>query len=185
MAYDNVGDQVSLIIDGGESEAGIESTVLRVVADGEGHKIQILRPGFVTKEDLEVLFQGQILVEYTIKNPELSPGMKYKHYSINGEVKLISCLQDILKDQKKTGYLVTQEFYDQHTDFFLSLSEKEKKLIKIRGSHTNLASCAHRLFDLYHRFDQQEIEILYVEALPEVGVGYAIMNRVKRSAELG
>jgi hypothetical protein len=37
---------------------------------------------------------------------------------------------------------------------------------------------------MYHRFDQQDVEILYVERLPEMGIGYSIMNRVKRSAEV-
>jgi len=75
-----------MIIDGGESEAGIESTVVRV----EGSKISILRPGFVTKEDLEALFNHKITVEYTTNNPELSPGMRYRHYSIRGKVVLIN-----------------------------------------------------------------------------------------------
>jgi hypothetical protein len=39
------------------------------------------------------------------------------------------------------------------------------------------------LFDLYHYFDKEGVDILYVEKLPESWIGYAIMNRVKRSAE--
>jgi L-threonylcarbamoyladenylate synthase len=58
-----------MIIDGGESEAGIESTVVRV----DGSSIFILRPGFVTKEDLEVLFNYKISIAYTTNTPELSP----------------------------------------------------------------------------------------------------------------
>lgn len=183
MVYDHLGDQVSLIIDGGESEAGIESSVLRVVEEPEGMQIQILRPGFVTKEDLQALFGDEVAVSYTHDHAELSPGMRYKHYSIQGQVQLLFPSETPSISEKKTGFLVTQEYYDEHPDFFLFLKKSSSAFVRIRGSHSNLASCAHQLFDAYHRFDQQGIELLYVEALPEQGIGYAIMNRVKRSAE--
>ena len=221
MVYDNLGDNVPMIIDGGESEAGIESTVVRVTPltkGGEGgsnnshrtsptsrslcgtsspskggrYKIQILRPGFVTKEDLEAAFNHEISVEYTTNNPELSPGMRYKHYSISGKVVVIDSITSPLMKggkggsntkQGKIGYLITQEFFDAHQPFFSALKEQKNVLIKIRGTHKNLATCAHNLFDLYHYFDQQKVDILYVEQLSEIGIGYSIMNRVKRSRE--
>jgi L-threonylcarbamoyladenylate synthase len=83
MVYDNIGKQIPMIIDGGESEAGIESTVIRVIEardaqpcrtsptpplEGGRYKILILRPGFVTKEDLEYCFDGQIEVAYSQLN---------------------------------------------------------------------------------------------------------------------
>jgi L-threonylcarbamoyladenylate synthase len=191
MVYDNLGERVPMIIDGGESEAGIESTVVRVIAPPDrgvaegGGVILILRPGFVTKEDLEECFDGEIEVEYTTTNPELSPGMRYKHYSISGQVKLISSIEgnrELSTDNQKIGYLITQEFFDENQHFFSSLPNNI--LVQIRGTHQNLATCAHNLFDMYHYFDQQNVDILYVEKLPEVGIGYSIMNRVKRSAEI-
>ena len=207
MVYDNLWDKVPMIIDGGESEAGIESTVVMVDCTpcqslswiewrrgrGEG-VIQILRPGFVTKEDLEKLFNHKITVEYTTNNPELSPGMRYRHYGISGKVVLIS--PHIHPGGKSTtysppgwhggsiGYLITQEFYDQHQPFFSPLLQQNNVLIKIRGTHKNLATCAHNLFDCYHYFDKENVDLLYVEQLPEIWIGYSIMNRVKRSAEL-
>jgi L-threonylcarbamoyladenylate synthase len=123
MVYDNLGDNVPMIIDGGESEAGIESTVVRIVklprfspyrGDGEargvygempagqrGWGILILRPGFITKEDLDQLFNHEIPVAYTTANPELSPGMRYKHYSISGTVQLIHTPADIICPSEK------------------------------------------------------------------------------------
>ena len=90
MVYDNLGDNAPLIIDDWESFAGIESSVVRVVPDDRKWKlkIQILRPGFLTKEDLEECFNHEIKVEYTTKNPELSPWMRYKHYSITCHVRI-------------------------------------------------------------------------------------------------
>lgn len=102
MVYDNIGQQIPMIIDGGESEAGIESTVVRVVQEGiEKYKILILRPGFVTKEDLEQCFDGTVEVEYSTKNPELSPGTRYKHYSIGGKVQLFSTPEEVVVEEEK------------------------------------------------------------------------------------
>jgi L-threonylcarbamoyladenylate synthase len=102
MVYDNIGDNIPMIIDGGESEAGIESSVVRVLEEDGKYTILILRPGFVTKEDLEACFEGTVEVEYSQKNPELAPGMRYKHYSIDGEVKIISSADEIIIPSEKS-----------------------------------------------------------------------------------
>lgn len=179
MVYDNMWNKIQMIIDGWESEAGIESTVIRVMNGW----ILILRPGFVTKEDLESLFEGKVKVEYSQKNPELSPWMKYKHYSIDGKVEIVNNVENIMEWQV-IWYLISQEFYDENQIFFSNFKEKDKNLTKIRGSRNNLVELAHALFDYYHWFDRMWVDVLYVEGLEEVWIGYSIMNRVKRSAGL-
>jgi hypothetical protein len=62
---------------------------------------------------------------------------------------------------------------------------KEKWITIIpRWTKANLASCAHSLFDHYHTAEKSWINLLFVERLPEEWIGYGIMNRVKRSAEV-
>jgi hypothetical protein len=46
-----------------------------------------------------------------------------------------------------------------------------------------LISCAHNLFTMYHEADVQGFSQILIEALDETGLGYAIMNRVNKSAE--
>ena len=125
MVYDNLGDNVPLIIDDGESFAGIESSVMRVILDEDTKKlkIQILRPGFLTKEDLEDCFNHEIKVEYTTKNPELSPWMRYKHYSIDGHVRIFDDLYDLehlISENfplfKEGGPLAVGDFKNPHPD---------------------------------------------------------------------
>ena len=216
MVYDNLHDNVPLIIDDWESFAGIESTVMRVVPDEEKKwkmKIQILRPGFLTKEDLEDCFNHEIMVEYTTKNPELSPWMRYKHYSITGHVRIFDDLNEIEKvclpllrgnvvydkgveiplsfavspfkkgEQVKIWILLTQELINNNKKV---IENFEKVWITIipRWTKSNLASCAHSLFDHYHTAEKSWINLLFVERLPEEWIGYWIMNRVKRSAEV-
>ena len=204
MVYDNLGDNVPLIIDDWESFAGIESSVIRVVPDEEEWKmkIQILRPGFLTKEDLEDCFNHEIKVEYTTKNPELSPWMRYKHYSITGKVRIFDDLNEVKKqitpllggdaegrggwlktEQTKIWILLTQELINNNKKL---IEDFEKCWITIipRWTKSNLASCAHSLFDHYHTAEKSWINLLFVEWLPEEWIGYWIMNRVKRSAEV-
>ena len=216
MVYDNLHDNVPLIIDDWESFAWIESSVMRVVPDEEKKwkmKIQILRPGFLTKEDLEDCFNHEIKVEYTTKNPELSPWMRYKHYSIAGHVRIFDDLNEVEKvclpllrgnvvydkgveiplgyavspfkkgEQIKIWILLTQELIDNNKKL---IENFEKFWITIipRWTKSNLASCAHSLFDHYHTAEKSWINLLFVERLPEEWIGYWIMNRVKRSAEV-
>ena len=197
MVYDNLGDNVPLIIDDWESFAGIESTVMRVVPDEDKKwklKIQILRPGFLTKEDLEECFNNEIKVEYTTKNPELSPWMRYKHYSISGQVRIFNNLSDIEEVlpsqtdktsewQTKIWILLTQELVDWNKKIIECFEEQWITIIP-RWIKSNLASCAHSLFDHYHTAEKSWINLLFVERLPEEWIGYWIMNRVKRSAEV-
>ncbi len=193
MVYDNLGNNVPLIIDDWESFAGIESSVMRVVPDEDKKwklKIQILRPWFLTKEDLEDCFNHEIKVEYTTKNPELSPWMRYKHYSISWHVRIFDDLKDIPKLHKefewedtKIGILLTQELIESNKKIIENF-EKESITVIPRWTKSNLASCAHSLFDHYHQAEKSWINLLFVERLPEEWIWYWIMNRVKRSAEV-
>ena len=194
MVYDNLHDNVPLIIDDWESFAGIESSVMRVVPDEEAWgrklKIQILRPWFLTKEDLEDCFNHEIKVEYTTKNPELSPWMRYKHYSISWHVRIFDKLSDIPKLYKEFEWedtniwiLLTNELIDDNLKTIEKYSNKWVTIIP-RWTKSNLASCAHSLFDHYHKAEQSWINLLFVERLPEEWIWYWIMNRVKRSAEV-
>lgn len=196
MVYDNLHDNVPLIIDDWESFAWIESSVMRVIPDEQPGKdklkIQILRPWFLTKEDLEDCFNHTLRVEYTTKNPELSPGMRYKHYSISGHVRIFDNISDIQKlaepfiqedKNTKIWILLTQELLENNKGIINESSQHGITIIP-RWTQSNLASCAHALFDCYHNAEKSGINLLFVERLSEDWIGYWIMNRVKRSAEV-
>jgi L-threonylcarbamoyladenylate synthase len=120
---------VTAWLDGGDSEVGIESTVVKCEAD----RILILRPGQVTKDDLEVA--ADIPVEHYDGREVLSPGVKYIHYSPKVEVKLVNDLSNynqrnylILDADPYTKYqnLTNVNFY-----YWLRESEEENKKILI------------------------------------------------------
>jgi hypothetical protein len=83
----------------------------------------------------------------------------------------------------KIWILLTQEFIYNNKEL---IENFEKNWITIipRWTKSNLASCAHSLFDHYHTAEKSWINLLFVERLPEEWIGYWIMNRVKRSAEV-
>jgi len=82
--YDDLNGKIALIIDGGECEIGLESTVIAFEAD----KIRILRPGAVTAEQLreiaDVIVDGAVLERHAGK--AASPGMSHRHYAPKCEV---------------------------------------------------------------------------------------------------
>jgi len=79
--YEDLNGKIPLILDGGPSTIGIESTVVNLSSDHP----EILRPGAVTKEEIEAVLGCS--VPYAVKN--ISPGVKYRHYAPNA--RLILC----------------------------------------------------------------------------------------------
>lgn len=180
MVRDNFHENVPMIIDGGACEVGIESTVVKV----EWSRVVITRPGFITAEDLQPLFPANVQVEYAQHVSEITPGNMFKHYSPKGNVQLFKDINQIFfpLSRDKTAILVTQEWIDDHkdrVDQFLA----QGGILYLRWTKSHLISCAKTLFSWYHKADQEHIEHLFVEPLPEQGLGYAIMNRVKKSTE--
>jgi L-threonylcarbamoyladenylate synthase len=173
-------DQVPMIIDGGYCDVGIESTVVKV----EWNQIIITRPGFITAEDLQSLFPENIQVEYAQSISEITPWNMFKHYSPKSNVQLLQNINQIPfpLSNTKQAILVTQERIDNHkdrVDQFLAQSGT----LYLRWTKSHLLTCARSLFSFYHQADIDNIDYLFVEPLDEKGLGYAIMNRVRKSCE--
>lgn len=170
--------KVEYIIDGGKVDIGLESTVVRVV----DRKVHILRPGKITKEDienlgLEVEIEKQILGEYKEGEKVLSPGIKYKHYSPETKCilvyskeneKMIEKIKEISKEQKTAILCKTQNM------------EKYNNEIKLAMGDT-LEEISNNLFTLLRKVDQYKVELVIIEGVEKEGLGLAIMNRLLRA----
>jgi len=180
MVWDNLWENVPMIIDWGDCDVGIESTVVKV----EWDRIVITRPGFITAEDIQSLFPSYIQVEYAQHVSEITPWNMFKHYSPKSKVQLLQNTNQILfpLSNAKTAILVTQEWIDDHKDRVDQFVAQGGSLY-LRWTKSNLISCAKTLFSWYHKSDLENISHLFVEPLEEKWLGYAIMNRVKKSAE--
>ena len=129
-----------------------------------------MRPGFITKEDLELLFQGEdVEVEYTSKEKNLSPGTRFKHYNIDAEISIIEHLADIpLPIREKTAIIATGERFNREGSLFGRDPYFDQQGLELEwGTETNLSSCAHGLFDLYHYCEKQGIKKVYIQKLEE------------------
>lgn len=174
MVYDNFWDNIPMIIDWDTSNVWIESTVLKV----ENNEIIITRPWFVTKEDLEDLFENKVIVNYANKPSEETPWNKYKHYAPKAKVKIISSINEICSDCENACLIATSEFIIKNQD---SITERPQLKAFVWWTKSNLATCAFNLFSLYHQCDKLDIDHIYIQQLPEIGIGFSIMNRVKKS----
>jgi L-threonylcarbamoyladenylate synthase len=110
--------------------------------------------------------------------------MRYKHYAPGCQVRVIennleSLLKQYTAENKKIGILATQEYVLEN----YSMLQNFRTVILDRGSTHMLIQAAQRLYQLYRKADQIGLEVLLVEHLTQSGLGFTIMNRVRKSAE--
>lgn len=177
-------NKVDMIIDGGDTGIGLESTVL----DLSGDSPMILRPGGVTKEKLQKIIPNVTIDSAIIKENEniipKSPGQKYRHYApksdmmvFNGDVdKIVENIAEKAKEYinigKKVGIICT----DETKKFY-----KDGLIISI-GSRQNKETIAHNLFSTLRMFDEKNIDIILAEGVESSDLGIAIMNRMMKAA---
>lgn len=175
--------KVDCIIDGGNCEVGLESTVVRVI-DGVP---TILRPGKITPEQIKnvagiVKIDKHIFSKLNENEKVLSPGMKYKHYAPNSKCVLVySNNNDLLVNKIK-------EISLQYTHpLILSSTENkscyENNLVIDIGSRFNLNEIAKNIFTILRKVDSFSPDIVIIEGVVQDGIGLAIMNRLIRACE--
>jgi len=170
--------RVDMIIDGGDSEIGLESTIVKLV----GNKGVLLRPGAITVDALRcVLDEVEIAPAVTemLKDGERveSPGMKYRHYAPDAPLVLLGgedrdVLRFLINSDKNAVILC----YDDEVEAL-----KHHKLIPV-GSREDLATEAHLLFSALREADRMNASIIYAHLPPKNGIGLALYNRMLRAA---
>ena len=172
--------RVDMIIDGGESEIGLESTIVKI--DGDG--IILLRPGGITCDALslvcdKVRVADAVLHQLAENERPLSPGMKYRHYAPTAPLVLLSgsdadVLTYIQKEAKTRNCAAL--CYDEECQFLTDCT-----LFPI-GQKNDLATQAHKLFSALRDADRTDAEIIYAHLPPREGLGLALYNRLIRAA---
>ncbi len=188
---DELKDKVSYIIDGGECDIGLESTVVRVMND----EVHILRPGKITKEDIEritndVEIDKHILSQLDPKEKVLSPGMKYRHYAPatkcmliygNDEQLVLSKFREVIRNLKESENIDKKDILILGTNELIA-GLKELQTINL-GSKNDLENISHNIFSALRKVDSYNAKIALIEGVEPTGLGLAIMNRLIRACE--
>lgn len=171
---DDMMGKIDGIIDGGDCEFGVESTVITLATDVP----TLLRPGAVTKEMIEAVI-GEITVAPAVlegmKNDEVaaSPGMKYKHYAPKAKVVIVNA------DKKEYEEFVNA----QKGAFALCFDDDEVTIPKVTfGRENDDLSQAKELFDALRELDEMGAKKVYARIPHKDGVGMAVYNRLIRAA---
>jgi L-threonylcarbamoyladenylate synthase len=177
---------IDVILDAGPTKIGVESTVLDLTTKPP----QILRPGGITYEELKEVL-GDIIVHKAAKAKEdipidevKSPGMKYRHYApkaelivVEGETdKIIKEINKLINEYSKMGRRVGVMATDE------TVKNYEMGIVKSVGSRSDLSTIARNLFRILREFDDEGVELILAEGVPEEGLGLAIMNRLRKAS---
>ena len=173
--------KIDLVIDGGKTSIGLESTVLDVTSNIP----VILRPGKISYEKLCLL--GKIKLVHSINGRKLknliskSPGMKYKHYSPNAKIilvmgkanpsmkKISHLIKKYHNENKKIGFITTNKKIAPKSDMTLFIGKKKKTIAK-------------NLFEAFRKFDKKGIDVVLIKEIGKSDLGLAIMNRLEKAA---
>ncbi|MBQ8506724.1 MAG: threonylcarbamoyl-AMP synthase [Clostridia bacterium] len=181
--FEDMDGRIDLILDGGESDVGVESTVV----DMTGDVPRILRPGGVTPEQIEAVCGGCIVdsaVMRPLKENEKprSPGMKYRHYAPAGQLTIFRG-----KPEKVIGEICAT--YDQalsegHRPLILALEESIPHYgnRRLESLGRDAQEMAHAIFAALRDADHLHADVILSEGIETEGIGLAVMNRLGRAA---
>lgn len=145
---------IEIVLDGGETKHGLESTVFDSVSK------RILRPGPITLKHIRNIVPE---ANYATASPDkpASPGMKYTHYSPKARVVLfIGNHEKIVKKMKELG-------------------NEKTVVLDLKG---NKREVAKTLYARLREIDHQGFEKIFCEGIEEEGLGYSIMDRLRKAA---
>lgn len=170
--------RVAAIVDGGECEVGVESTVVTLCTEVP----RLLRPGGITREQLEEVL-GTVEVDEAVTAPlkddrkAASPGMKYKHYAPKAQVTILKGSAEAFREyvnahaEDGTAALCFEGETDGLTVPYVTYGRRDDD-----------AAQARQLFEALRTADDRGARVLYAACPRPIGVGLAVYNRLLRAA---
>ena len=164
---EQLGDDVDLVLDGGPCQIGVESTILSFLEE----KPRLLRPGGLSLEVIEPVI-GPVDVSPPEENKPSSPGMLPKHYAPR---------TPIVMDQQRTG----ASYRNKRVGLLSFRGPKESssfQTVEVLSEQGDLRQAAANLFAALRRLDASHLDLIVAEPIPEIGLGLAIMDRLRRAS---
>ncbi len=156
--------KIPLIVDAGPTYHGLESTIVAVREGG----MEILRYGPVSAEDLAPF--GELREARCMKSPE-APGQLRSHYAPRTPLRLEANIEQFKIPPGRTGALIFQ------TRKLHGFSET-----RVLSPSGDLREAAANLFRYLRELDEAHVDLIVAEEIPEIGLGRAIMDRLRRAA---
>lgn len=179
----SLGERLDYIVDGGDCNCGIESTIVLV-----GETLHILRPGVITREDLESALGGNFKIEIgkgllekkaedaENASAQIAPGMLKRHYSPRARVELWEGEIPQMALAGKKSALVFQKRPNPAPALLQNCS------VFWLSEDGNLSAVARSVFALLRRLDNAGFSRILIERAPDFGIGTAVNDRLSRAA---
>ena len=163
-------DELEVILDGGNCDRGIESTIIGF----ENNQAILFRHGSLPLEEIEKI-TGQIVHKIKNDNNPIAPGMLTKHYAPKTTTYFTNKVEDLIKsfNDKKIGVLVFKNKIFSPKIF-------HQEILSIDG---NIKEAASNLYNALHRLDKLNLDLIISEKFPNEDLGKTINDRLERAAK--
>ncbi len=178
---DDLYGKIDLIIDGGETNIGLESTVV----DTTTYPVEILRPGGLPIEEIKKVVDvkplGTEVSRVQLQAPK-SPGMKYRHYAPEAELIVLYGRKEVVvreikrmcKDMTEKGLKVG--IVATKTEPYLGIKAEIVEL------GNEVVEVARKLFSSLRELDKRGVDVILAEGVEERDLGVAVMNRLRKAS---
>lgn len=167
---DQLGEKIAYILDGGDCEVGLESTIVGI----EEGKVTVYRLGGLDLNDIKEVVGEVNVMTHSTSNPK-SPGMLKSHYSPTKPF-ILGNLEVLISEYSKKG--IPFAVISFHQTFSSINHAKQIQLSKVG----DLNEAAKNLFAAMRTLDTMDVSVILSELLPEDGLGRAINDRLRRAA---
>lgn len=164
------GESLDIILEGGECEKGLESTII-----GFENNLPILyRHGTIPLEEIEFITGKLGIITDNDKSPN-SPGMLSRHYAPKTDTYLTNNIPELIKcfERKKIGLLV----------FNKKIKDNKIQHQEILSESGDYNEAARNLYTAMHRLDENKLDVILVERLPNIGLGKTINDKLNRATK--
>jgi L-threonylcarbamoyladenylate synthase len=177
--YDDMNGIIPMILDGGNCDVGVESTVIKI----ENDSIILLRPGAITCDMLRdvcenVSISGAVIEELKEGEKPLSPGMKYKHYAPTAQLYLVD-------DSSIDFASIVRKKAENESCAIMCYDEEIEKLSDLKllpvGKKLDIDEQTKRLFMLLRKADDMKVTTIYAHLPSKEGKSLALYNRMIRA----
>lgn len=181
---EDLGEAIDMIIDGGQVNIGLESTIVDFTEDIP----VVLRPGYISLEMLRETL-GDVRMDKGLIKPDSkvhpkAPGMKYRHYAPKGQMTIVE--GDIDNVVAKINELSKEKIADGRNVAVIATDETKYRYkygtVKSIGSRKTEGSIAAGLYDILRDMDHIGAQDIYAESFSDDRLGGAIMNRMIKAA---